>query len=187
MEQLPLPPRRRPPRPARKAAPRPAIRPLLLLPERIAHGRPLRLAIRAIIAAALSLVVLALIPGTPAAPADVAGLVLWFALTARSDLAPAAPPLTVRDGARCRVVRFFTHLPGAGPSPGKAGGPGRTHKGRARAARPRRRAYGPPAMPGPAPARTPAKQPPAAPAATPTATAQMPPGKEMTTHAGNAE
>jgi hypothetical protein len=36
----------------------------------------------------LSLVVLALIPGSAAAPADVAGLGLWFVLTARSDLAP---------------------------------------------------------------------------------------------------
>jgi hypothetical protein len=47
-------------------------------------------------------------------------------------------------GARCRVVRFFTHLPGAGPSPGKPGGPGRAHKGRARAARPRRASVRPP-------------------------------------------
>ena len=46
--------------------------------------------LRAIIAAVLSLVVLALIPGSAAAPADVVGLVLWFVLTARSDLAP--PP-----------------------------------------------------------------------------------------------
>jgi len=66
------------------------IRPLLLLPERIRHGHPLRLAIRAIAAAMLSLAVLQLIPGQPAAPALVAGLILWFALTARSDLAP--PP-----------------------------------------------------------------------------------------------
>jgi hypothetical protein len=61
-----------------------------LLPSRIRHGRPLRLALRAIIAAVLSMIVLALIPGQPAAPALVAGLVLWFALTGRSDLAP--PP-----------------------------------------------------------------------------------------------
>jgi hypothetical protein len=66
------------------------IRPLRLLPSRIRYGRPLRLAVRAITAAALSMVVLALIPGQPAAPALVAGLVLWFALTGRSDLAP--PP-----------------------------------------------------------------------------------------------
>ena len=42
------------------------------------------------IAAALSLLVLNLIPGQPAAPADVFGLVLWFVLTGRKDLAP--PP-----------------------------------------------------------------------------------------------
>jgi hypothetical protein len=64
--------------------------------------------------------------------------------------------------ARCRSVRFFTHLRGTGPlaaqarearpdpqAPGK-GGPASA------------RAYGLPAMPGPAPGRTPAKQPPAA-------------------------
>jgi hypothetical protein len=81
-----------PPVPAAFETDRPPLtyRPLLLLPERIWHGHPLRLALRAIIAACLSLVVLVLVPGTPAAPADVFGLVLWFALTARSDLAP--PP-----------------------------------------------------------------------------------------------
>ncbi len=76
--------------PGWEGRPPPSIRPLLLLPERIRHGRPLRLAIRAITAAALSMAVLALIPGQPAAPACVTGLILWFALTARSDLAP--PP-----------------------------------------------------------------------------------------------
>ena len=68
--------------------PPPTIRPLRQLPTRIVHGRPLRMLIRAAVAAGLSLVVLWLIPGQPAAPADIAGLVLWFALTARSDLAP---------------------------------------------------------------------------------------------------
>jgi hypothetical protein len=65
-------------------------RAFLLLPERIWHGHPLRLVLRAIAAAALSLAVLQLIPGSPAAPADVLGLGLWFVLAARSDLAP--PP-----------------------------------------------------------------------------------------------
>src|SRR5277367_5732000 len=46
-------------------------RPLRLLPVRIVHGRPLRLLIRAAATALLSLVVLWLIPGTAAAPADV--------------------------------------------------------------------------------------------------------------------
>jgi hypothetical protein len=63
---------------------------LVYLPARVRRGRPLRLAIRAIIAAVLSLLVLQLIPGTPAAPADVLALALWFVLTGRKDLAP--PP-----------------------------------------------------------------------------------------------
>jgi hypothetical protein len=61
-----------------------------LLPSRIRRGRPLRLLIRAAFAAGVSLAVLALIPGQPAAPADVAGLITWFVLTGRRDLAP--PP-----------------------------------------------------------------------------------------------
>ncbi len=60
------------------------------LPSRIARGRPGRLLIRAAFAAGLSLAVLALIPGQPAAPADVSGLIVWFVLTGRKDL--AAPP-----------------------------------------------------------------------------------------------
>ena len=60
------------------------------LPGRIRHGRPLRLFIRAAAAALLSLAVLSLIPGQPAGPALVCGLITWFALTSRSDLAP--PP-----------------------------------------------------------------------------------------------
>jgi hypothetical protein len=60
------------------------------LPSRVRKGRPLRLALRAIIAAVLSLLVLTLIPGQPAAPADVLGLIIWFVLTGRKDLAP--PP-----------------------------------------------------------------------------------------------
>ncbi len=59
-------------------------------PARIGRGRPGRLLLRAAIAAVLSLTVLQLIPGTAAAPADIGGLILWFALTARRDLAP--PP-----------------------------------------------------------------------------------------------
>jgi hypothetical protein len=60
------------------------------IPSRIRYGRPLRLLVRAALAAGLSLAVLALIPGQPAAPADVAVLITWFALTGRKDLAP--PP-----------------------------------------------------------------------------------------------
>jgi hypothetical protein len=60
------------------------------IPSRIRYGRPLRLLLRAALAAGLALGVLALIPGQPSAPADVAVLIIWFALTGRKDLAP--PP-----------------------------------------------------------------------------------------------
>jgi hypothetical protein len=58
--------------------------------SRVRRGRPLRLICRAAIAAALSLAVLALVPGQPAAPAGITGLIIWFVLTGRRDLAP--PP-----------------------------------------------------------------------------------------------
>jgi hypothetical protein len=60
------------------------------IPSRIRLGRPLRLLIRAAIAGGLSLAVLALIPGQPAAPADVAIVITWFVLTGRKAVAP--PP-----------------------------------------------------------------------------------------------
>jgi hypothetical protein len=63
---------------------------LAQVPARIARGRPRRLLIRAAIAAALSLIVLQLVPGSAAAPADITGLITWFLLTGRKDLAP--PP-----------------------------------------------------------------------------------------------
>lgn len=73
--------------------PVPPWQPLLALwqlPARIWRGRPLHLAIRGVIAAALSLLVLHMIPSSAAAPADVFGLALWFVLSGRRDLAP--PP-----------------------------------------------------------------------------------------------
>jgi len=76
-----------------EAAPVPPWQPLVAmwqLPARVWRGQPLHLAIRGIIAAALSLLVLHMIPGSPAAPADVALLALWFVLKGRRDLAP--PP-----------------------------------------------------------------------------------------------
>jgi len=60
------------------------------IPSRIRRGRPLRLLVRAAAAAGLSLIVLALVPGNPAGPADVAALITWFVVTGRKDLAP--PP-----------------------------------------------------------------------------------------------
>ena len=70
------------------------------LPARIRRGRPRRLLLRGLIAAALALVVLQLSPGTPAAPADITGLILWFVLTGRKDLAPRpdAPRRAVDNG-----------------------------------------------------------------------------------------
>jgi hypothetical protein len=61
-----------------------------LIPARIWHGRPRRLLFRALITALLSLAVVNLLPGQPSGPAVVTGLITWFLLTARGDLAP--PP-----------------------------------------------------------------------------------------------
>jgi hypothetical protein len=61
-----------------------------ILPARIHHGRPGRLAVRAGIAIAAGTAAVFLVPGTASAPALVAGIILWWLLTARADLAP--PP-----------------------------------------------------------------------------------------------
>ncbi|HEY2264527.1 MAG TPA: hypothetical protein VGI96_18035 [Streptosporangiaceae bacterium] len=63
---------------------------LRMVPARIRHGRPLRLLTRAVAAAALCLLTLALIPGQASGPAIVTGLTVWFFFSARADLAP--PP-----------------------------------------------------------------------------------------------
>jgi hypothetical protein len=71
--------------------PAPPWQPLLTLaqvPARIVRGRPVHLLLRAVFAAVLALVVLQLIPGTAAAPADITGVITWFVLTGRRDLAP---------------------------------------------------------------------------------------------------
>jgi hypothetical protein len=76
----------------------PGYLPLSQLPARIWHGHKLRLLARAVATALLSLAVLALIPGPgvqPAVPAVITGLITWFALTSRADLAP--PPATGRE------------------------------------------------------------------------------------------
>jgi hypothetical protein len=61
-----------------------------VLPARVARGRPVRLAIRAAVAAAAAYTAVRLVPGTPSAPAAAFGCALWWLLTARADLAP--PP-----------------------------------------------------------------------------------------------
>jgi hypothetical protein len=61
---------------------------LRLLPARIGRGRPLRLALRATAGALAALLAVGALPGQPAGPAVVTGIVTWFLLSARSDLAP---------------------------------------------------------------------------------------------------
>ncbi len=60
----------------------------VLIPARIWHGRPRHLLFRAVLTALLSLAVVNLLPGQPSSPAVVTGLITWFVLTARGDLAP---------------------------------------------------------------------------------------------------
>jgi hypothetical protein len=61
-----------------------------VLPARIVKGRPWRIAVRAVIAAAAGYAVTRIAPGTPAEPADVIGCATWWLLSSRADLAP--PP-----------------------------------------------------------------------------------------------
>lgn len=81
------------------APPETAVRPRLaaaawrsavLLPARVRHGRPGRLAIRTLVAAAATALAATVTAGAPSAPATVVGCLLWWAVTARGDLAP--PP-----------------------------------------------------------------------------------------------
>ena len=58
--------------------------------SRICRGRPARLALRVLIAAALSAVAVAVAGSQPATPALITGALTWLLLTARHDLAP--PP-----------------------------------------------------------------------------------------------
>jgi hypothetical protein len=75
---------------SRPAWPWRALLALAWLPSRIRRGRPLHLATRAAAAAGLALAIVAVVPGQPAAPAEVTVLITWFVLTGRKDLAP--PP-----------------------------------------------------------------------------------------------
>jgi hypothetical protein len=55
---------------------------------RVRRGRPVRLALRIAVAAAVSLGVALVAGARPATPALITGAVTWLALTARRDLAP---------------------------------------------------------------------------------------------------
>jgi hypothetical protein len=61
-----------------------------LIPARIWHGRPVRLAVRIAAAAVLAALALHTGAGTPAIAGLVTGIGAWLALTIRADLAP--PP-----------------------------------------------------------------------------------------------
>jgi hypothetical protein len=65
-------------------------RAVVLVPARIRHGRPGRLALRIVAAAGAGLLVWHCGAGTPAVAALLTGIATWLVLTARGDLAP--PP-----------------------------------------------------------------------------------------------
>ena len=78
--------------PARLAA-RPGLarwRAVALIPARIWHGRPVRLAVRIVAAVVLAVLALHTGAGTPAIAGLVTGIGVWLVLTVRADLAP--PP-----------------------------------------------------------------------------------------------
>jgi hypothetical protein len=65
-------------------------RAVALLPSRVRHGRPARLALRIAAAAVLALLAARSGAATPAIAGVLAGLAVWLGLTSRGDLAP--PP-----------------------------------------------------------------------------------------------
>jgi hypothetical protein len=65
-------------------------RAVALVPARIWHGRPVRLAVRIVAAVVLAVLALHTGAGTPAIAGLVTGLGVWLVLTVRADLAP--PP-----------------------------------------------------------------------------------------------
>jgi hypothetical protein len=80
-----------------QAAVAPAARPRLspwravvLVPARIRHGRPARLAIRIVAAVVLAVLITRTGADTPAIAGLITGIATWLLLTARADLAP--PP-----------------------------------------------------------------------------------------------
>jgi hypothetical protein len=65
-------------------------RAVVLIPARLWHGRPARLALRVAAAAALAVVAVHTGAGTPATAGVITGIGVWLVLTVRADLAP--PP-----------------------------------------------------------------------------------------------
>jgi hypothetical protein len=67
-----------------------AVQPVLLLPARIRHGRPARVAARIAAAVLLSVLAVHTAAGSPVIAGLVTGIGVWLVLTVRADLAP--PP-----------------------------------------------------------------------------------------------
>jgi hypothetical protein len=88
------PPRARPRVPPPPApVPRPAVsswRAVALVPSRVRHGRPARLALRILAAAVLALITARSGATTPAIAGVLAGIAIWLVLTGRGDL--STPP-----------------------------------------------------------------------------------------------
>lgn len=78
------------PDPGWRAAHSAAWRHVRLLPARVRHGRPGRLALRVLAAAVLAAVAWQACPGTPAAAGTAVLVATWLVLAGRGDLAP--PP-----------------------------------------------------------------------------------------------
>lgn len=66
------------------------VRALWELPARVRLGRPARLAVRAVVAVLACVAALRVSAGDPAGPGLVTGIITWFGLSGRGDLAP--PP-----------------------------------------------------------------------------------------------
>jgi hypothetical protein len=77
-------------RPGRGGPPARLARSMWLVPARVRHGRPGRLALRVVAAVVLGLAAARSGAGGPASAAVVTGLGVWLVLTGRGDLAP--PP-----------------------------------------------------------------------------------------------
>jgi curved DNA-binding protein CbpA len=86
------PPRHQPP--PRAATPAPArlpwLRAVLLVPSRIIHGRPTRLALRILAAVIAGLLIAQIGAPPPSTDALITGIATWLLVTSRGDLAP--PP-----------------------------------------------------------------------------------------------
>jgi hypothetical protein len=95
------------------------------LAGRVLHGRPGRLALRILAAAAVGAGAVAAAGPHPAAPALVAGVATWLVVTARNDLAPAPPPAGHSHAGRAGREDQDPAVPGitgpAEPSSGRGG------------------------------------------------------------------